>query len=452
MILGRLTPTLTLVAALAAQTPAQAQWWWSPSQKAAPQKKAAPATPPQPPQQAVATPAPAGPGTPADAPAQPDPSFLAFLRELWPDAQAKGVTRATFDMAFAGVTPDPRVMTIITQRQPEFGRPAGAYLSSMVSKTRIETGTRKATEFATTLNAVEERYGVDRFIVLAIWGIETSYGAGATDRWDVIRSLATLAQARHRHPYFRDELITALQILQDRHIPRNAMLGSFAGAMGQPQFMPSSFMSYAVDFSGDGKRDIWTNVPDVLGSIGNYMQKYGWKPGLAPAFEVVAPPGFDHRMSRGSFDDWRLVGFRRADGAAFPAEGDAILFFPSGARGPAFLVTDNFVVIKRYNNSDVYALAVSHLADRVQGRGPIRAEWPADDRQPTMSERIALQHKLAELGYSVRNFTGHLDFDLRDAIREVQVKSGMVPDGHPSPPLLDRIGVKVARPAATPPP
>src|SRR5262245_7094128 len=415
---------LTLCAALATLTPAAAQFWQPPAQKAQP--------------------APKGPPTEAQ-PARPDIPFAAFLKELWPDAQAKGVTRATFDLAFAGVTPDPRVMAI-TQRQPEYGRPAGAYIASLASKARIDAGTRKVAELAATLDAIESRYGVDRHILLAIWGIETSYG-GAKDRWDVIRSLATLAQARYRHPYFRNELITAMLVLQQKHIARSAMVGSWAGAMGQPQFMPSSFLEHAVDFSGDGRRDIWTNVPDVLASIANYLQKGGWKAGLTQGFEVRVPAGFDYKVSRGSFADWNVLGLRRADGAPFPAEGQAILFFPSGARGPAFLVTDNFVVIKRYNNSDVYALAVAHLADRLRGRGPIQADWPSDDRQPTMSERIALQRKLAELGYSVRNSTGHFDFDLRDAIRDVQVKSGMVPDGHPTPPLLDRIGAKPARPA-----
>jgi lytic murein transglycosylase len=405
-----------LVAALA--TPAQAQFWQPPTPKTAPPQKAQPAEAP---------------------PARPDPDFAAFLKELWPDAEAKGVTRATFDLAFAGVTPDPRVMAI-TQRQPEYGRPAGAYIASLASKARIDTGVRRAAELATTLDAIESRYGVDRYILLAIWGIETSYG-GAKDRWDVIRSLATLAQARYRHPYFRNELITAMLVLQQKHIARNAMVGSWAGAMGQPQFMPSSFLEHAVDFSGDGRRDIWTNVPDVLASIANYLQKGGWKAGLTQGFEVRVPAGFDYKISRGSFADWNVLGLRRADGAPFPADGQAILFFPSGARGPAFLVTDNFVAIKRYNNSDVYALAVSELAARIQGRAPAHTAWPADDRQLSVEERIALQRKLAELGYPVRNFTGHFDFDLRDAIREVQVKSGLVPDGHPTLALFDRIGV-----------
>src|SRR5262249_21720577 len=212
--------------------------------------KATPAQRPAPAAQAQSPPAVATQSTPT-APVQVPPAFVAFLNELWPDARAKGVTRATFDLAFAGVVPDPRIMPI-TQRQPEFGQSVGAYIANFASKARIEGGIRKAAEHAATLEAVEREFGVDRWLVLAIWGVETNYG-NMRDRWDVIRSLATLAQARWRHPYFRDELITALLVLQEKHIARDAMLGSWAGAMGQPQFMPSSFREYAVDFTGDGK-------------------------------------------------------------------------------------------------------------------------------------------------------------------------------------------------------
>jgi len=428
---------LALLAALLVPAAAQAQGTAAPKATtgAAAQRPAAAA------QAQSAANAPGAAAVPG-APVQVPPAFVTFLQELWPDARAKGVTRATFDLAFAGVVPDPRIMPI-TQRQPEFGQSVGTYIANFVSKSRIETGIRKAAEHAATLEAVEREYGVDRFLVLAIWGVETNYGNSRGDRWDVIRSLATLAQARWRHPYFRDELITALLVLQEKHITREAMLGSWAGAMGQPQFMPSSFREYAVDFTGDGKRDIWTSVPDILASIANYFRKKGWTPGLPPAFEVIVPPGFDHRQSRGTFDDWRLLGVHRVDGDKLPATGEAILFFPSGVRGPAFLVTDNFVAIKRYNNSDVYALASTHLADRMRGRGPIQGQWPTDDRQLSMAERIALQKKLSELGYQVRNFTGHFDFDLRDAVRDVQLKAGMVPDGNPTPALLTYAGVTV---------
>jgi membrane-bound lytic murein transglycosylase B len=313
----------------------------------------------------------------------------------------------------------------------------------MVSPARIATGRSKAAEHAGTLAAVDKTYEVDPSVIVAIWGVESSYGAGK-DKWDVIRSLATLAHARWRHPYFRNELIAALTILQGGHIARDRMAGSWAGAMGQTQFMPSNFMDLAVDFSGDGKRDIWSNVPDVLGSTANYFKTHGWKPGLPWGFEVIVPRDFDYRKSRAAFADWPGLGLKRADGGAWPAAGEAILFFPAGAGGPAFLITDNFTVIKRYNNSDVYALAVGHLADRIRGAGPIRGAWPADDRQLTREQRIAVQKKLVERGYKVRNVTGHFDFNLRDQIREVQAQFGMVADGHPSASFLERLGVKRA--------
>jgi membrane-bound lytic murein transglycosylase B len=367
--------------------------------------------------------------------------FRTFLEELWTDAKAQGITRATFDTAFAGVTPDARVVGA-TRHQPEYGKPVGAYVNSIVSPGNIAVGARKASEWAATLDAVERKYGVDRWIILAIWGVETSYGA-EKDRWDVFRSLASLAYARYRDPYFRNELLVALRILQEEQIPREKMVSSWAGAMGQTQFMPSNFVAYAVDFSGDGRRDIWTNVPDVLASTANYFQKEGWTPRGPWGFEVVVPQGFDYRRSRASFADWSKLGVQRADSRSLPATGDAILFFPSGAAGPAFLVTENFVVIKQYNNSDAYALAVAHLADRLHGGGPFHAAWPKDDKQISRDARIALQRKLAELGYDVHDFEGHIDFDLRDAIRATQAKVGMLSDGHPTAALLDRLGVKV---------
>jgi len=364
----------------------------------------------------------------------------AFLDALWADASKRGITRATFDRALAGFTPDARVIAA-TRREPEYGKPVGQYIDSVASKSRIATGMAKATQWASVLDAIDARYGVDRGIVLALWGIESSFGAGA-DRWDVIRSLATLAEARYRDPYFRNELLAALKILQEGHIARERMLGSWAGAMGQPQFMPSSFYEYAVDFTGDRRRDIWTSVPDVLASIANYMARSGWQRRLPWGFEVALPASFDYRRSRGTFAEWAKLGVRRADGGALPATGDGFLLFPSGAAGPAFLVTANFNAIKLYNNSDVYALAVGHLADRMGGGAPFHAAWPKDDPQLSRDARIALQRKLASLGYAVKDFAGRLDFDQRDAIRDIQAKHGMVPDGHPTPALMERLGIE----------
>src|ERR1700723_853452 len=324
---------------------------------------------------------------------QPGGTVDAFLGGLWKDAAAQGISRGTFDLAFAGVMPDGRVLGAM-QHAPEYGKPCGAYVESIVSPSRVAIGTRKSAQWADMLRRIETKYGVPASILVSIWGIESSFGDSA-DRWDVFRCIATLAQAKIQQPYFRDELISALKILQSHAIARPQLLGSYAGAMGQAQFMPSSYLKYAVDFDGDGRADIWGSVPDVLASIANYLRQFGWQPGLPWGFEVLAPLKFDYRISRGTFRDWVTRGLKRADGSDVPVTGDAILFFPSGAPGPAFLVTQNFVVLKTYNNSDAYALAVAHLADLLYGFGPIRSAWPVNDFQPSRAERIALQRSLA---------------------------------------------------------
>jgi lytic murein transglycosylase len=304
-------------------------------------------------------------------------------------------------------------------------------------------GRRKEVQWRSTFDAVEKRYQVERWTLLAIWAMETSYGA-VKDKWDGIRSLATLAFAKYRDPYFRNELLVALQIIQDGHIAREKFVSSWAGAMGQTQFMPSSFVDYAVDFDGDGKRDIWTNVPDVMASTANYLAKAsgGWKMGAPWGFEVIVPADFDLMKSRANFDEWSKLGVKRADGKAFPKAGDGILFFPAGLPGPAFIVMPNFDVIKDYNDSDVYALAIGHLADLMQGAEPFKTPWPTQATQLPRDDRIALQKKLAELGYDQTRFSAHIDFKMRDFVRAEQKKHGLVTDGHPNAALLQKMGVK----------
>jgi lytic murein transglycosylase len=363
-------------------------------------------------------------------------SFRRFIEELRPDAIAAHVSSKVFDAAFANVQPDPRVLAL-TKSQPEYVKPVGSYVVSHVSAGTVSAGRRRMVEMSETLGRIEKNFGVERSILVSIWGLESGYGA-VPDNRDIIRSLATLAHARYRDDLFRSELLTALQILEAGGIPRKQLLGSWAGAMGQPQFLPSSFLQYAVDFSGDGQPDIWNTSSDVLASIANYFAKHGWKPGLPWGFEVVIPKGFDYMLSRGSFSEWRQRGLQRADGGAFPADESAYLLFPAGAKGPAFLVTDNFVVIKQYNNSDPYALAVAHLADRLSGHAAFRGEWP-QTRPLSREDRIKLQYGLAALGYRVNDFAGHLDFDLRDTIRALQHELGDLPDGEPSPEFLASI-------------
>ena len=362
-----------------------------------------------------------------------------FLQALWPDAEAGGITRKTFDAAFWRLTPDPRVAAA-TLRQPEYGRPVGTYVNGIASAERIAIASAKATQWKHTLDAIEQQYGVERWIIVAIWGIETSFGTNSGG-FDVIRSLTTLALSNYRPDYFRDELLAALKILQDGHIARDKMIGSWAGAMGQPQFMPTNFLELAVDFDRDGKKDIWSSTPDVLASIANFLQHWGWKRGAAWGFEVIVPNGFDYRRSRATYPEWAALGLKRMDGSPLPSDGNAILFFPSGAAGPAFLVGENFEVIMRYNTSDVFALAVSHLADRAHGGTPFRGRWPTVDRQLSRGERIALQQRMKELGHKVNDFEGRIDFDLRDEIRLEQAKHGIVPDGHPTAELLQKIGL-----------
>ena len=374
------------------------------------------------------------------APAPAQENFDAFVRQAWPDAQAKGITRATFDTAMKGVTPDQRVIDA-TRRQPEYGKPVGDYVNGIVATNRIARGQAKEREWRKTFDAVEQRFHVERWILIALWAIESDYGA-AKDKWDIFRSLSTLGYVKYRHPYFRNELFVAMKIMQDNRFPREKMLSSWAGAIGQSQFMPSNVVDYAIDFSGDGRVDLWDNVPDVLGSTGNYLRKGDWKYGLPWGFEVTVPRNFDYMLSRGSFVEWTQRGVRRADGKPFP-EGSGILFFPSGYKGPGFIVTENFDVLKEYNNSDAYAITVGHLADRMQGGPPISAKWPTDDRPLPRDARIALQRKLAALGYKVNEFQGHVDFDLRDNIRAEQKKLGMVPDGNPTSLLLEKLGVRV---------
>lgn len=366
-------------------------------------------------------------------------SVSAFLTDLWTDAQAKGISRTTFDTAMKGFTPDQRVIAA-TRRQPEYGKPVGDYVNAIVSKRRIADAQLKGREWAKTFDAVEKKFEVERWVLLALWGMESDFGA-EKDRWDVFRSLASLAYVKYRDPYFRNELMVAMRIMQDNRIAREKMVSSWAGAMGQTQFMPSNFVDYAIDFSGDGRADIWGNVPDVLASTANYLRKWKWNPTLPWGFEVLVPNGFDYMRSRASFAEWSELGVRRADGKAFPGAGQGILFFPSGASGPGFIVTENFNVLKEYNNSDAYALAVGHLADRIHGGDLIKAPWPKDDRQLSRDARVALQKKLAALGYKVNEFEAHIDFDLRDNIRAEQKKLGMVPDGTPTPALLEKLGV-----------
>ncbi|GAU82875.1 lytic murein transglycosylase [Bosea sp. BIWAKO-01] len=364
-------------------------------------------------------------------------SFDVFLQRLWPQAQARGISRKTFDLAFRGVTPDASIVAL-TKKQSEFSAPIWAYLNNAVGGTRITRGRDAAAENASTLAQVEARYGVPKEVVLGVWGMETNYGSFKGDK-DTIRSLATLAHIRYRGDFFRDELLTALELIEKGYVERSELRGSWAGAMGHTQFMPSSYMKYAVDFTGDGHADIWGSTSDALASTANYLKGYGWVPGLPWGMEVKLPENFDHRINKASFSAFNGAGVRRADGRALPSSGEARLFFPAGYRGPVMLLTANFDVIKKYNSSDAYALAVGHLGDRIAGRPAIQAEWPVSAPRLDMAATKDLQRRLKVLGFYDHDADGRIGTGTREAVRQYQLSAGQIADGYPTPALLARM-------------
>jgi lytic murein transglycosylase len=374
----------------------------------------------------------------AEGPVQkPSSDFVAFTEDVWQRAKAQGVSRRTFERAFAGVTPDPKVIAL-TKKQSEFVKPIWDYLASAVSEQRLQRGTAAIADAAPTITKVAEVYGVDRRAIVGVWGMETNFGSNMGNN-DVIRALATLAYENYRGDYFRKELVTALLILEEGHIDREHMIGSWAGAMGQTQFMPSSFMSYAVDFTGDGRRDIWTSAPDALASTANYLKKHGWQTGLPWGFEVKLPRGLTYGASMQSFAAWAAAGVRRMDGRAMPDAGEARILMPAGARGPAFLVTKNFNVIKRYNNSDAYALGVALLGDRLYGGAPVQAPWPIEDRPLDRMQSVELQRHLQAHGFEVGEPDGKIGAQTRAAIASYQERAGLPADGYPSVTLLEHL-------------
>ena len=365
------------------------------------------------------------------------PAFQAFVEGLWPDAQARGVSRATFDNAFRGVVPDPKIGAT-TGKQSEFVRPVWHYIAGATAPGTVAKGQAAARQWAPVLAGVERTYGVPSSVVLALWGIESGYGA-STGGVYTIRALATLAFAGNRRELFRQELLAALQILEQDHIARDAMLGSWAGAMGQTQFMPSSYLKFAVDGDGDGRRDIWTSVPDALASTANFMQQKGWDPSLPWGFEVTLPEGFDWRTVSAGFPQWASLGVRRADGRAMPTRGEGALVLPAGAKGPALLITANFEVIRAYNTSDAYALGVGFLSDRIAGLGPLRASWPVNDPILTLAERAEVQKRLAALRFYDGATDGKVGPRSRDSVRRFQLSRGLVADGYMSPAVLEAL-------------
>jgi lytic murein transglycosylase len=328
--------------------------------------------------------------------------------------------------------------------QPEFTKALWDYLDVLVNDARIQRGRETLTKYRATFDAVERAYGVDRHIVAAIWGIESNYGTAIGDR-SVVRSTATLACVGRRQGYFREEFLSTLEILEHGDVLPEHLKGSWAGAFGPTQFMPTSFKRFAVDFDGDGRRDVVDSVPDVIASTANNLKMDGWMPGQAWGYEVAVPQGFNYlladRARSMTLQEWERLGLRRANGKPFLRPTDrAFLLAPAGIRGPSFLMLQNFRVIMKYNPAEAYALAIGHLADRLRGDAPLVQPWPRDERVLSLAERYELQQLLVSRGFDVGGDPdGQLGPKSRGAIMNFQAQTGLVPDGFASSALLDRL-------------
>lgn len=362
-------------------------------------------------------------------------------------ALASGIQPRVFDEAFRGIEPDPAVLRA-DQSQPEFTRPIWEYLDGALSTQRQATGRVMLNRHAATLQQIEARYGVDRHILVAIWGLESNFGSNMGDR-SVIRSLATLAHQGRRSEFAQTQLLAALEILQRGDTTAADMTGSWAGAMGQTQFIPTTYNEHAVDFDGNGKRDIWHTEADALASAANYLRASNWQSGAPWGQEVRLPASFDYTLAdmsiRKTLAEWSALGVQDARGRRLinHLQDQASLILPAGHRGPAFLVMNNFRSILKYNNSTSYALAISLLAERFQGRGQVLASWPVDDDPLSRAERVELQERLQQQGFEPGAADGIIGANTRQAIRRSQIALGWPADGYPDRQLLKALRNRV---------
>jgi membrane-bound lytic murein transglycosylase B len=403
-------------------------------------------------------PAPATPGSPPEWSGEPGSSghplmtaeairaaaanFHACLEALWPEAARRSVSRAVFDAQTAALTPDLRIMDLL-DAQPEFTKAIWDYLDLLVSEDRIQNGRAILAKHRPIFDAVEKAYGVDRHIITAIWGVESNYGTQTGQR-PVVRSTATLACIGRRQDYFREEFLSALEILAHGDVDAAHLQGSWAGAFGPTQFMPTSFKKYAVDFDGDGRRDVVDSIPDLIASTANNLRKDGWASGQTWGYEVVLPERFNFMLADRAkvmtMQEWSRAGISRPGGKAFPRADDrAYLLVPAGAQGPGFLMLQNFRSIMKYNPSEAYALAIGHLADRLRGGEPFIQAWPRHERVLTRAERLELQQHLARNGYDIGEPDGRFGPRTRNALRQFQTAVGATPDGFATASILDRL-------------
>lgn len=376
------------------------------------------------------------------APARSDGDFQTWLAALRAEAEAQGISAETLDRALSGVEPIERVIEL-DRRQPEFTQTFWRYLDQRISEQRIERGHAMLAEHQALFQEVGQRYGVQPRFLAAFWGLESNYGSYTGDH-RVIDALVTLAYDPRRGDFFRAQLIDALKIIDEGHIAPETMMGSWAGAMGHVQFIPSTFRNYAVDQDGDGRRDIWQSLPDALGSAANFLTEIGWDATRTWGREVRLPQGFDWELAgldrRKTLAEWQALGVRKIDGRSLPAvDLEASLVAPGGHKGPAFLVYQNFRVILNWNRSVTYAIAVGHLADRLAGAGPLETERPAGERPLSRVEVEELQERLLAEGFDPGTPDGIVGGQTRAALRAYQRRAGLPPDGFPSVEVLQKL-------------
>ncbi len=366
--------------------------------------------------------------------------FATWLDGVKRDALAAGISQATVDSALSGLEPIERVVEL-DRKQPEFTQTFWSYLDNSVTTGRIERARRLLAENRPLLDRVQARYGVQPRFLVAFWGLESNFGEH-TGGYSVIQALATLAYDARRAAFFRAQLMDALKIIDEGSITAADMRGSWAGAMGQLQFIPTTFVNYAVDFDGDGRRDIWGNLPDVFASAANFLGAVGWRGDETWGREVRLPAEFDWDLAnlktRKSIADWQRLGVRRADGGDLPvADITGAVIAPMGHRGPAFLVYGNFDAILTWNRSILYAVAVGHLADRIAGLGPLGAKRLADERPLRRVEIEEIQTLLASLGFDPGEADGMAGSQTQAAVKAFQRQANLVPDGYPSVAVLE---------------
>jgi lytic murein transglycosylase len=369
-------------------------------------------------------------------------NFPNCLEGLWPLAQKRGVTRASFDKHVMGLTPDLRIMDLM-DAQPEFTKAFWDYLEILVNEKRIATGQEMLARYKLIFDKVEKEYGVDRYIITAIWGVESNYGTLGGDR-PVIRSTATLACVGRRQAYFRDEFLSTLEILHRGDVTPEHLKGSWAGAFGPTQFMPTSFKRFAVDGDGDGRRDVVDSPADMIASTANNLKKDGWVNGATWGYEVVLPKNFNYmladRSKQMSLSDWEKLGVHRAGGKPFPRPADkGYLLVPAGYQGPSFIMLNNFRVLMKYNPAEAYAMAIGHLSDRFRNGPAFVQAWPRQEVVLTRDERRELQELLRAKGFDGGEPNGRLGAKARAAVRDYQASAGLIPDGFATTAILARL-------------